>query len=429
LRGWRVGKPLWAHCLSQHTRTLTCSGLRLAVEAGVLVTSGSLAPLMAPAAPVEGERLGGGRLAPFFVSLVAGKTIMTVADGSTADGAELAAPAAGFVRKGRPATPLEAGLGAGRATWDKRCLGGGGRGASRTGGGSVFAALTVVALGGASAGKVSSSETEKLAAPSWKGLIACTGPRIVAGVDSWVTFGLLSSWTVYAARAGVVTIAVQVTKGVSDAEVGSTEVNACVEGVGVGARAWDLLIGVGGAAWQRRRWRSRRSSCQPGTRLAQHQPQLRRVDGAAWSLVAVRCLDQEVDGVGRGHAGRGLPREAGGGWLLGAPCKQWQQSRRYKKPTLPMDRRNRRIDGLIVDIVVLQIAASFRADGPTDLQPAWCWPSGRRWWRSGGSSWEEEVVGGWRRPCQAQGGGPAGAPLGAIFAPRLAGQPSPMNPL
>jgi hypothetical protein len=187
------------------------------------------------AAPVEGERLGGGRLGPFFVSLVAGKA-MTVADGLVVGKGELAEPAAGFVRKGRPATPLEAGLGAGCATWDRRCLGGGGREARRSGGGSVFAALIAVALGCASAGKVSSSETAKPAAPSWKGLIACTGPRMVTVVDSWVTFGLLSSWTVFAARAGVLAIAVQVTKGVSDAEVGSTEVNACVEGVGVGAQ-------------------------------------------------------------------------------------------------------------------------------------------------------------------------------------------------
>jgi hypothetical protein len=138
-------------------------------------------------APVEGERLGGGRLAPWLASLVAGKAMM-VADGLVAVGGA-----------------FEEVLVVGKL-W-----------------GSCGAALVVPR--GEPAGKVSSSDTEILAAvPRIRGRAVLVG---LPGEDTWVTFGLPSSWTVSAARAGVPGVAVQVTVGVTDADDGRAAENAC----------------------------------------------------------------------------------------------------------------------------------------------------------------------------------------------------------
>ncbi len=121
---------------------------------------------------------------------------------------------------------------AGEAICDRRVLGGGARRQGHraaSDGGDLTALATEVRAAGSSLGYVSCSATDILAAlPSWNGLTVLLA-RSSAGAASWVMAGSPSSCRPKAGRPGTLAMGVQVTDvGVTNADAGSTEENACV---------------------------------------------------------------------------------------------------------------------------------------------------------------------------------------------------------
>jgi hypothetical protein len=69
--------------------------------------------------------------------------------------------------------------------------------------------------------------------------------RSTTGDAVWVTFGVLSSWTAWAGRDGVLAMGVQVISfGVTNADAGSSEENACV-----GKGEFVTLLAAAVCAW------------------------------------------------------------------------------------------------------------------------------------------------------------------------------------